>query len=107
MNVLREQLLILISTPVYIVIIGLEILLSNYQHRKLYRWKDTAANIYLMLLNGGLDVLFRAVYIVILGYFYRHHLMSFTHIFTYWFILVLAEDFLYYWLHLFDHEIRL
>jgi sterol desaturase/sphingolipid hydroxylase (fatty acid hydroxylase superfamily) len=105
-NSLREQILILISTPVYIIIIGLEILLSNYQHRRLYAWKDTLANIYLMLLNAGIDVLFRAVYVVVLEYFYLHKLLSFSNVAAYWFMLLLAEDFLYYWLHRFDHEIR-
>jgi sterol desaturase/sphingolipid hydroxylase (fatty acid hydroxylase superfamily) len=105
-NSLREQILILTSTPIYIIIIGLEILLSNYQHRKLYTWKDTAANIYLMLLNGGIDLLFRAVYVVVLNYFYIHHFFSFTNVIAYWFVLLIAEDFLYYWLHRFDHEIR-
>jgi sterol desaturase/sphingolipid hydroxylase (fatty acid hydroxylase superfamily) len=104
---LHEQLLILISTPTYIFIIGIEVLLSNYQHRKLYSWKDTATNLYLMLLNSGIDLLFRVIYIAILGYCYEHRWITFTHIFTYWFVLVLAEDFLYYWLHRFDHEIRL
>lgn len=105
-NSLREQILILTSTPIYIIIIGLEILLSNYQHRKLYTLKDTAANIYLMLLNSGIDLLFRAVYVVVLEYFYLHKLLSFSNVVAYWFILILAEDFLYYWLHRFDHEIR-
>jgi sterol desaturase/sphingolipid hydroxylase (fatty acid hydroxylase superfamily) len=107
METLKEQILILVSTPLYIVIIGLEVLLSNYQHRKLYSWKDSVTNLYLMLVNGAIDLLFRAFYLVILDYFYRHHLITFTHLFTYWFMLVLAEDFLYYWLHRFDHEVRL
>src|SRR5262249_12917636 len=107
MGALREQLLILISTPLYIFIIGLEIVLSNYRHRKPYTWRDSINNIYLMLLNSFLDLLFRAVYILILDYFYRHRWITFTHVFTYWFVLVIAEDFLYYWLHRFDHEVRL
>lgn len=106
MNALREQLLILISTPVYIIIIGLEILLSNYQSRKLYSWKDTAANVYLMLLNAGIDLLFRAFYLVFLEYFYLNKLISFSNLTVYWIMLLIAEDFLYYWLHRFDHEIR-
>lgn len=107
MGALREQILILISTPFYLIIIGLEIILSNYGHRKWYNWKDTVTNIYLMLLNGGIDLLFRVVYLGILGYCYQHRWITFTHIFTYWLMLLLAEDFLYYWLHRFDHEIRL
>jgi sterol desaturase/sphingolipid hydroxylase (fatty acid hydroxylase superfamily) len=104
---LREQILILISTPIYVIVIGLELLLSNYHRRKLYGWKDSVANIYLMVLNSGIDLLFRAVYLFILGYFYAHRWLSITQVLTYWFALVLAEDFLYYWLHRFDHEIRL
>src|SRR5882762_3879342 len=107
MGTLREQILILISTPVYLIIIGLEMVLSHYRRQKMYGWKDTAANIYLMLLNGSLDLLFRTVYLGILVYFYQHRWITFTHIFTYWLMLVLAEDFLYYWLHRFDHEVRL
>src|SRR5579871_3604560 len=107
MHALREQILIFISTPVYIIIIGVEILLSNYQHRKLYTWKDTAANVYLMFLNSAIDLMFRAVYLVILDYCYRYRIISFSNVFVYWFLLVIAEDFLYYWLHRFDHEIRL
>jgi sterol desaturase/sphingolipid hydroxylase (fatty acid hydroxylase superfamily) len=106
LSYLFEQTLILFSTPLYVILIGAEILLSNYQQRKLHSWKDTAINIYLMLLNGSIDLFFRSVYIVILDYFYRHQIISFTHVVTYWLMLVLLEDFLYYWLHRFDHEIR-
>jgi sterol desaturase/sphingolipid hydroxylase (fatty acid hydroxylase superfamily) len=106
MNQLREQILVLISTPVYMIIIGLEILLSNYRRRRLYHWKDTMENIFLLLLNSVIDLLFRAVYILVLNYFYVHQIFSLTHAVTYWIILLLSEDFLYYWLHRFDHEIR-
>jgi sterol desaturase/sphingolipid hydroxylase (fatty acid hydroxylase superfamily) len=118
---LREQILILVSCPIYLIIIGLEVLLSNYRHRdhhpgagshsspqsKAYSWRDTFTNLYLMLLNSGIDLLFRGFYIVVLEICYRHHWISITNVFSYWFLLLLAEDFLYYWLHRWDHEIRL
>jgi hypothetical protein len=53
MNEIKEQWLILISTPAYLIIIGLELLLTHLQHRKTYTLKDTAANVYLMLLNSA------------------------------------------------------
>ena len=107
MEDLREQWLILLSTPFYLVIIGLEVLLSHLQHRKAYTLKDTATNVYLMLLNGGIDLAFRIVYLVILNFFYLHAWISFENVLVYWGLLLLLEDFLYYWLHRFDHEIRL
>lgn len=108
METTKETLLILFSTPYYIIIIGIEILLSNYQHKKLYNIKDTVSNVYLMLLNGGLDLLFRAFYIgVVFSFFYHHRMIvHWQNGLLYWIDLVLLEDFLYYWLHRFDHEIR-
>ena len=107
MQLLREQILLLFSTPLYLIIIGIEILLSHYQHKKLYNWKDTAANVYLLLLNSCIDLAFRSIYLVILYFFYQYRLLELHQVFIYWFVLVMAEDFLYYWLHRFDHEIRL
>ena len=107
MGAIREQWLIFISTPVYIIIIGLELLLTHLQHRKTYTLKDTAANLYLMLLNSAIDLSFRIVYLAILNYFYRRAWIRIEQVFLYWLLLVLLEDFLYYWLHRFDHEIRL
>jgi sterol desaturase/sphingolipid hydroxylase (fatty acid hydroxylase superfamily) len=46
------------------------------------------------------------VYLAILQYFFLHAVMQWHNAFLYWMILLLAEDFLYYWLHRFDHEIR-
>ena len=103
----REQLLILFSTPLYIIIIGLELLLSHLQHRKLYSWKDTVSNVYLMLLNATIDLSFRVIYVAILVHVFDHQLFSWKMGVSYWVMLLLAEDFIYYWLHRFDHEIRL
>ncbi|MBN9298335.1 MAG: sterol desaturase family protein [Filimonas sp.] len=107
MDGLKEYWLILISTPFYLFIIGLELLLSHMQHRKLYTLKDTATNIYLMLLNSAIDLAFRLVYLAIFAYLYKHSEFHWTHPIGYWLALILLEDFLYYWLHRFDHEIRL
>lgn len=107
MTAFNEQILLVISTPLYLIIIGVEVLLSNYRHRKAYSRKDTAANLYLLLLNSFIDLIFRSVYLVILAYFFQNKIFSFSNVAVYWFALVLAEDFLYYWLHRFDHEVRL
>lgn len=108
METTKETLLILFSTPYYLIIIGIEIFLSNYRHKKLYTLKDTVTNVYLMLLNGGLDLLFRSIYVgVIFTFFYNHRIIEvWENPLLYWFALLIAEDFLYYWLHRFDHEIR-
>jgi sterol desaturase/sphingolipid hydroxylase (fatty acid hydroxylase superfamily) len=107
MSSIPEEWLIKISTPIYIVIIGAEILLSHLQHKKSYTVKNTFANVYLMLLNGGIDLAFRFISVAVLQYFFMLKMVSWQHTgVLYWLVLLLFQDFMYYWLHRFDHEIR-
>ncbi|HJY23747.1 MAG TPA: sterol desaturase family protein, partial [Hanamia sp.] len=104
---LKEQLLILITTPLYIVVIGFEIVLSHLHLKKIYTLKETLMNMYLCLLNGGIDLLFRVVYVVILAYFFRFHFVDFSfNLFLYWFLLFIAEDISFYFEHRVDHLCR-
>ena len=103
---LREQILIFWTTPIYIFIIGLEIILSNLHQRNSYSIRDTFNNFLMMLLNGGLDLAFRAFYVVVLLFFWQHRITEIETTWLYWFTLLIAEDFVFYWLHRFDHEIR-
>lgn len=106
MHFLKEQWLILISTPIYVIIICTEIILTNLQNKKSYTLNNTFTNVYLMLLNGGIDLGFRIVSMAVLQYFFTIKIISFQNKFLYWFILLITQDFLYYWLHRFDHEVR-
>ncbi len=108
MGTIRETWLILISTPLYAIVIGLEILLSNMQKLPSYSVKDTAQNIYLMLLNAGIDLIFRGIYIgIVLSFFYTHRFFDLQTTWWYWIALFVFEDFMYYWLHRVDHHCRL
>ena len=106
MNDLKEQLLIIYSTPLYIFIIGVELILSHLWQKKLYTIKDTFTNAYLMILNAGVDLIFRICYLVIWNYFFIHSIINWKSDCYYWIALFVGEDFLYYWLHRVDHEIR-
>ena len=107
MDSAREYWLILISTPFYLIIIGLEILLTHVQQRPAYTVRGTVTNVYLMLLNSLIDVAFRLSYLAIFAFCYRFSVVQINNPWLYWFTLLIAEDFLYYWLHRFDHEVRL
>ncbi len=101
-----EQTIIQLTTPFYAILIGLEALLSHWQHRHFYTWRDTFTNFFLMLFNGGIDLAFRAVYVVILAWFYQYHFTEITNVYAYWLLLFLAEDFVFYLLHVVDHYCR-
>jgi len=105
---LNEQLLLSITAPVYLVIIGFEIILSNLHLKKYYSLKDTLMNMYLCLLNGGIDLLFRAIYLLILVVFYQFHFISFSyHFVLYWLLLFIFEDLAFYFEHRVDHYCRI
>ncbi len=87
MNSLREQWLVLISTPFYVIVIGIEILMIHFRLKKTFNWKDSLASLYLMLLNSGFDLLFRIVYLSILQYFYVRSFFTWQQAFLYWAIL--------------------
>lgn len=106
-NSAQEQWLILLSTPLYLVFILLEVLLSNAGHRNWYSWKDTLHNFYLMLLNSSIDLAFRGVYVAILAAVWHFRIFEISVPWLYWILLFIFLDFMYYWLHRLEHEVRL
>ncbi|HYF30694.1 MAG TPA: sterol desaturase family protein [Chitinophagaceae bacterium] len=104
---LKENLAVLKSTPFFALVIAAEIFLSNFHYRKVYNWKETATNFFLSLLNGGLDLLVRSVYLVVLVYAWNYHLVIIESPWIYWTVLILGIDLLMYWLHRMEHFCRL
>ncbi len=103
----RETLLLLISVPIYALIIGGELIYSHLKNKQLYTTKGLISNIYLTALNMGLDILIRVTVLTVLNYFYQFKVTDFTSsIILYWVLLILLEDFMYYWLHRIDHYCR-
>lgn len=103
----REQLLLLIETPIYLVFILGEMLVSHWQHSKTYETKDTAINLLCTSLNFGLDVIMRTITLGVLGFFYQFSPLQIDIPWLYWLLLFLGQDFFYYLLHLVDHYSRL
>lgn len=104
---LKDNLALLKSTPFFILVIGLEVLLSNYHRRKLYNWKETATNFSLSLANGGLDLLVRGGYLLVLSHARDYQFFQIENKIVYWAVLLLSIDFLMYWLHRVEHYCRL
>lgn len=107
LTTLREQLLLLIQVPIFVVVIALELILAHVKKQTVYTLKETIHNIYLSVACFFVDLGVRVMYL----YFYA---LVFSHaIFTwdskgwiYWIILIILQDFMFYWLHRNDHVIR-
>jgi len=107
MDEFREALLIMITTPIYIIVIGAEILFSYFHQKNYYSTKGTFENIYLSALNFSLDILVRGFCLLILNYFFQFKFIEIQNQYTYWIVLLFAQDFMFYWLHRVDHYCRL
>ncbi len=108
MEQLYNKILLLFNIPIYAIFIPLEIVLSNFRHLKFYSLKETIANVYLNLVNAGIDLLLRAfVALNVLLFFYQYHVPVTYHPVAYWALLILLEDFLFWVEHFVDHNCRL
>ena len=108
MQSVRETWFFILSVPLYTVIIGIEIFFSNWQQKKYYSFKETIWNIYLTLLNAGLDLLLRwAFYISILNWAFHYHFVKIENPYLYWLLLFIFEDLAFYIEHRVDHYCRL
>lgn len=104
----RETWFLIASVPFYTILIGIEILLSNWKGKRWYTLKDTIQNVTLSLINGGIDLLLRwAFYVAILMWAYHHHFFSIENVFLYWLALFLLEDLAFYFEHRIDHYCRI
>jgi sterol desaturase/sphingolipid hydroxylase (fatty acid hydroxylase superfamily) len=105
MHTLQEQILVL-STPLYVIIIGAEMLASHLHGIKAYSLRDTVQNFCLSLLTGASDLLMRGVSFLILTFFIQYSVIDFSHGVFYWISLLLLVDFMHYWLHRLGHMCR-
>jgi sterol desaturase/sphingolipid hydroxylase (fatty acid hydroxylase superfamily) len=104
----RESLLILLTIPIYGLVIGFELFYSHLRKKGLYTAKGIVSNLYLTTLNIGLDILIRGLCLYVLNYFYLRHFIDLsTHPLLYWIVLIIVQDFMFYWLHRVDHYCRL
>ena len=104
----RETWFLLMSVPLYVLLIGAEIIMSNWKGNKYYTFKDTLQNVYLTISNGALDLVLRSLfYVSVLMWSYQHHFFTVENIFLYWLLLFLLEDFAFYFEHRIDHYCRL
>ena len=105
-----DQMAMLFNTPITLLLVLLEIYVSVRYHKHYYNSKDTKANLLLGLGYVITDTLSRAAGLFMLAVFYLRGLHVYDvfgkHIIWYWIVLLLAEDFSYWFMHRMDHKVR-
>jgi len=91
----------------FVIVLTLVEMYFSYQHdKKLYKGKDTWTNVYLMTCAVVINLGMKAATFFLLDYCYQFRLFEISNIWVYWIVLVLAQDFLYWFLHTVGHYVR-
>lgn len=97
---------VVILVTLLVVLTGVEMWLSYREDRHYYEKRDTLTNIYLTGIAFLINLTVKGATFFILQYFYQFRLFQISNLFWYWFVLVLAQDFLYWALHYTGHYVR-
>jgi alkylglycerol monooxygenase len=106
---------IILSIPIFFILIGIELLVERFTHKELYRLPDAVANLSCGI-TSQLSGLFLKIFAIGIYQYLFENFSFFSWgpgksegviIWCYWIVLVLLVDLAYYWAHRMSHEINL
>lgn len=100
---------IVLSIPLFFILIGIELLVERFTHQKLYRLQDAISNLSCGI-TSQLSGLFLKIFAIGIYQFLFERFAMFSpdrSQWWYWVALVLLVDLAYYWAHRMSHEVNL
>lgn len=99
---------VILSIPVYFLLIGVELLIQHFQHRKIYRLNDALTNISCGITQQVSGAFLRIFSITAYQFLYEKFALFSIPSNWYTFVLIwLGVDLCYYWAHRMSHEVNL
>jgi alkylglycerol monooxygenase len=99
---------IVLSIPIFFILIGIELVIARFHHRDLYRFPDAIANLSCGITQQLSGLFLKIFAIGIYQVFFENFAMfAPDRTWYYWLLLFLLVDFTYYWAHRMSHEINL
>lgn len=99
---------IVLSIPIFFVLIGIELVVERFSHQKLYRLPDAVANLSCGITSQLSGLFLRVFGIGIYEILYNNfRFFTLEHSWWYWIALILLVDLAYYWAHRMSHEVNL
>ena len=96
------------ALPLFVLAIVTEVLVSRFRHLKLYQGKDFLVSMAMLIVSAVIDFLPKAIAFMV---FYQLHELSplkdlVGRQWWAWVLLFFLDDFVYYWFHRANHEVR-
>ena len=109
LNEIMSDKLVLFAVPVFLAAIIIEYFIDRRQHRGLYLGVDTLVSFSMGILS--LIVEFIPKILAFIAFYYLHEITPLKEVvgrqWWAWGLLLLADDFAYYWFHRLNHEVRI
>ena len=97
-----------IALPIFVLAIVVEVLISKAKQLDLYRGKDFLVSMAMLIISAVIDFLPKAI--AFLVFFQLHELSPLKDVvgrqWWAWVLLFFLDDFVYYWFHRANHEVR-
>lgn len=99
---------VILSIPLYFILIGIELLIERFSSKKLYRINDALTNINCGIIQQITGVFFKVLSVGFYQYVFENFaLLELNQTWWYWVLLFVGVDFFYYWAHRISHEVNL
>jgi sterol desaturase/sphingolipid hydroxylase (fatty acid hydroxylase superfamily) len=98
---------IILSIPIYFLLIGIELLIERWSQRKIYRLNDAITNISCGVTQQLTNIFFKVIGVAAYTLVYELRFFTIQETTLSLVILFIAADFCYYWAHRMSHEINL
>lgn len=99
---------VILSIPIFFILIGMEVAYGYYKDRKIYRLNDAVTNISCGIVEQLTGVFAKVFTVVAYNFVFTHFAIFELEATWYWFLLCfLGVDLCYYWAHRMSHEVNL
>ena len=100
--------LIYFFLPIFVLSMVLEYTISRQRHLELYQADDTKASLWMLLLTGLTDLVPK--FLAFIAFFYLAGFSPLADVvqrqWWAWLVLFVLDDFIYYWFHRLNHQVR-
>lgn len=107
MHSFHESVLFLITTPLFVICIAIELIVSNIHRNHRYSKLGFIENMYLMIINTALDLGMRIIALYFLSSIFEHRFFEIENVILYWVLIFILVDITFYTIHFVDHYVRI
>ena len=108
LNLLSQDELAAIALPAFFSAILIEAVLSRRQNLNLYQFRDFLVSMSQLVISALVDLIPKVL--AVIGFFYFHEISPLRDVvqrqWWAWLLLFFLDDFVYYWFHRANHEVR-